>query len=1638
MLKHPATKYRPHPPVHLPGRQWPGRVLTAAPIWCSVDLRDGNQALAVPMNIAQKLELFQALVKCGFKQIEVGFPSASNTEFAFNRRLIEEHRIPDDVTIQVLVQAREDLIEKTFQSLVGAKRVIIHMYNSTSPAQRRVVFGKSKDEIKAIAVHGAKLIQARLHRLAGTDVTLQYSPESFSATEVEFAKEVSEAVMDVWQPTPQRKMILNLPDTVQVALPNVYADQIEWMCTHLKNRDSLIISLHTHNDRNTGTAATELGLLAGADRVEGTLFGNGERTGNLDLVTVALNLYMHGIDPQLDFSDLNGIREIYERCTRMTVPPRHPYAGELVFTAFSGSHQDAIKKGLAERDKGGREFWDVPYLTIDPCDIGREYREVIRVNSQSGKGGVAYLLEQELGVPLPKDFQREFGTIASSVIDRLGREVSPGEIKEVFNGEYLQANWPWQFVKMTALKEGAGFRVNFDVLELGYPIPVSGTGQTWIQAATAALNHLVTPVGLWWQLHSHADEVSSTASGIGNIAFVELSFGREQRVWGVGTDPNHEQAFGRALINAMNRGYPWCAVEHKSGLVLPADLRFEFSRRVRHLQPNQDRPITLTALERTFLAEYTLIDRPLPYEAKKWNAEQCADYILKHRMLRVRQNETEIKPNAAGSFSCSIETLDGKSVRGEGTDTIQAFSDALSQVVGVTAEIVELTTGTSAPVTSEIVEFTKAESASVSRSVYMAKQEKSACVRIRLQNGELIWGVGISKAEKYRTNDAIFRALQAAYQSSNRPTMTPPSSAPPEPTSAPRSKQFPFDEIEPRWQKSWDERKAFRTPNPGEPDFDATKPKFFVLDMFPYPSGSGLHVGHPEGYTATDIIARYKRMQGFNVLHPMGWDAFGLPAEQYAITTGQHPRVTTEKNVNSFRGQLKRLGFAYDWDREVNTTDPHYFKWTQWIFLQLYQSYCDEKTGKARPVTELEAQGLSRAEIDARRLAYVSEAPVNWCPQLGTVLANEEVVDGKSEVGGFPVERRRLPQWMLRITSYAQRLIDELDGLDWPESIKLLQRNWIGRSDGAEVTFRISGFAETLTVFTTRPDTLFGATYMVLAPEHPLVDRLTAADQRDAVETYRKSVASKSDLERTELAKDKSGVFTGAYAINPVNDERIPIWIADYVLVTYGTGAIMAVPAHDARDYEFAQKFGLTVTQVVQPPEGKDWQGFTGDGIAVNSAFLNGQFTPAAKQSITAWLVEKGLGKGKINYKMRDWLFSRQRYWGEPFPIVWEGDHHHAIPEAELPLIPPDLADFKPTGTPEPPLAKATDWVRYTATATRELNTMPQWAGSCWYYLRYCDAHNGDRFVGTDAERYWMGGGKPGGVDLYVGGTEHAVLHLLYARFWHKVLFDLGHVSTPEPFQKLVNQGLILGEDGQKMSKSRGNVVNPDDVVREYGADALRLYEMFMGPLEQVKPWSMKGVEGVYRFLGRVWRLVMERPDEIEWRLSSQLKDVPADQALTKALHETIKKCGEDIEKLSFNTAISQMMVLTNTLTQSEVRPVSTVVGLLTVLNPFAPHLSEELAQRVREAFPQAVPAGLLTHGVWPAYDPSILVEAEVEIVFQVNGKLRGKASVPVGLGREEMEKLALASTAVQEFITGKTVRKVIVVPGKLVNVVAS
>jgi leucyl-tRNA synthetase len=900
-------------------------------------------------------------------------------------------------------------------------------------------------------------------------------------------------------------------------------------------------------------------------------------------------------------------------------------------------------------------------------------------------------------------------------------------------------------------------------------------------------------------------------------------------------------------------------------------------------------------------------------------------------------------------------------------------------------------------------------------------------------------------------------------------------------------KPFPFREFEPKWQQRWETEKTFRTPGPGDEGFDPAKPKYYVLDMFPYPSGAGLHVGHPEGYTATDILGRFKRMSGFNVLHPMGYDSFGLPAEQYAIKTGQHPAITTAANIENFRRQLKALGFAYDWDREIATTDPEYVRWTQWIFLQIYNSYFDPELDKAQPISLLEDAlsdqprhlpsieenpflfGLHQAWqkfdadtrkerrhiIDAHRLAFVADTPVWWSPDLGTVLANEEVEEWKSK--GHTVERRPLRQWMLRITKYAQRLIDDLDPLDWPEGIKLLQKNWIGRSEGAAVQFQISNFKFEIEVFTTRPDTLFGATYMVLAPEHPYVPEITTAEHKDAVEAYQKACSSKSDLDRGDLNKDKSGVFTGAYATNPVNGEQIPVWIADYVMMGYGTGAIMAVPAHDERDFEFATKFGLEIKEVVaavcdrrtnfqetsdghRPP----LQSATCDpGIAINSGFLDGLPTAEAKARMIDWLEANDKGKRRIQYKLRDWLFSRQRYWGEPFPIVWKDGHHHAIAESELPLLAPPLDDYKPSGSPEPLLSKATDWVRLPDGSTRETNTMPQWAGSCWYYLRYCDPKNSARFISKEAEEYWTGSSstdhrslitdhsKSGMVDLYVGGTEHAVLHLLYARFWHKVLFDLGHVTTPEPFQKLVNQGLILGEDGQKMSKSRGNVVNPDDVVREYGADALRLYEMFMGPLEQVKPWQMKGVEGVSRFLARVWRVAFEEKPDGSFTVSPKVRDVACnDKELLRVVHETIKKVGEDIEKLSFNTAISQMMICTNAFTQVEVVPLKEFIRFLTVLNPFAPHLSEEIAARLGVTT-------MLSETTWPSYDEGALVRSEIEFIIQVNGKLRDRLMLSKDADEESAKAAAFASAKVKEHTEGKTIRKIIFVPGKLLNIVA-
>lgn len=965
--------------------------------------------------------------------------------------------------------------------------------------------------------------------------------------------------------------------------------------------------------------------------------------------------------------------------------------------------------------------------------------------------------------------------------------------------------------------------------------------------------------------------------------------------------------------------------------------------------------------------------------------------------------------------------------------------------------------------------------------------------------------------------------------------------------------------IEPKWQDFWEKNRTFVTSN--EPPA-GSKGKLYVLDMFPYPSGNGLHVGHPEGYTATDIVCRYNRMQGKHVLHPMGWDAFGLPAEDYAIKTGTHPAVTTGKNIETFRRQLKMLGFSYDWSRELSTTDPDYYRWTQWIFLQLFDTWYDaahewtgpdgqKRVGKGRPIAELPipaglTEEAKRRYQDKHRLAYISEAPVNWCPALGTVLANEEVIDGKSERGSHPVQRVPLKQWMLRITSYADRLANELEDLGWPESIKLLQRNWIGRSTGAEVDFLVAGTGEfaqwtaarqqsgfpkdpepnVIRVYTTRPDTLFGATYMVLAPEHPLVDAITTAAQKGAIQAYKEQAARKSDLDRTDLAKKKTGCPTGAFAINPINGEQIPIWIADYVLSSYGTGAIMAVPAHDERDYEFAVAFGLSIIEVVGSPSAKPQEPrtlpFTELGVAVNSQSYDGLPTAECKARITADLAKGGLGREAVNYRLRDWLFSRQRYWGEPFPIWHELDASgqptglmRADTPESLPVPHPHMDDFKPTGTPEPMLSKAPDaWLYKTAEdgtrLKRETNSMPQWAGSCWYYLRFCDNRNGASFIDPKLEKYWLP------VDLYVGGAEHAVLHLLYSRFWHKVLFDRGHVTSPEPFGRLVNQGMILGEaeltgyaressvqrpapaqgeeekpltaadipaaawitvrevgDGEndtkvvkgskepviavrlqadevekvagnlvlktqpeivvesrafKMSKSRGNVINPDAVVQEYGADSLRLYEMFMGPLEQVKPWSMSGVEGVYRFLARVWRMFVEERAE-GMTLHPAIQEVAPTAEQERILHRTIKAVTDDIEKLSFNTAISRMMEFTNEFGTADVRPRALLEPFVPLLSPFAPHIAEELWELLGHKEP-------LAYAPWPTFDPSKIAEAEVEIPVQVNGKLRAKIKVPAGADQATTQRIAETDEAVQGQLAGKQIVKTIVVPGRMVNFV--
>lgn len=797
--------------------------------------------------------------------------------------------------------------------------------------------------------------------------------------------------------------------------------------------------------------------------------------------------------------------------------------------------------------------------------------------------------------------------------------------------------------------------------------------------------------------------------------------------------------------------------------------------------------------------------------------------------------------------------------------------------------------------------------------------------------------------------------------------------------------------IEKKWQKYWADNRTFKTTEAGG------KPKYYVLDMFPYPSGQGLHVGHPEGYTATDIVARAKRAQGFNVLHPMGWDAFGLPAEQYALDTGNDPADFTELNIKTFKRQIQSLGFSYDWSREINTTDPSYYKWTQWIFTKLYE------------------QGL----------AYEAEVSVNWCPALGTVLANEEVVDGVSERGGHPVYRKPMRQWMLKITAYAERLLDDLELVDWPESIKEMQRNWIGRSEGSNVTFKIKDSDKEFTVFTTRPDTLYGATYAVMAPELPLVKEIMSNQQAEVVKAYIDSISLKSDLDRTELAKEKTGVFTGAYAINPVNGKEIPIWIADYVLATYGTGAIMAVPAHDTRDYEFAKKFDLEIIPVLEGGNVEE-EAYTEDGLHINSDFLNGLDKATAIAKMNDWLSENGLGEKVISYRLRDWLFSRQRYWGEPIPVIhWEDGTSTTVPENELPLLLPKTDQVKPSGTGESPLAVIDEWVNVVDPVTgmkgrRETNTMPQWAGSSWYFLRFMDPHNRNDLASKERLDYWQN------VDLYIGGAEHAVLHLLYARFWHKFLYDIGIVPTKEPFQKLYNQGMILGENNEKMSKSKGNVVNPDDIVERYGADTLRMYEMFMGPLDASSTWSEGGIEGSRKFLDRIWRLLLDENDKMRDRITTINT-----HELDKVYHQTVKKVTEDYDNLHFNTAISQMMIFINEAYKVDALPFEYVSGFIQLLAPIAPHFSEELWVKLGK------PEGI-SYVAWPTYDEAFLVEAEIEVVFQINGKVKTKEMVPSDISNDDMIAMALENSIIKEGIEGKTVRKTIAIPGKLVNIVAN
>ena len=797
-------------------------------------------------------------------------------------------------------------------------------------------------------------------------------------------------------------------------------------------------------------------------------------------------------------------------------------------------------------------------------------------------------------------------------------------------------------------------------------------------------------------------------------------------------------------------------------------------------------------------------------------------------------------------------------------------------------------------------------------------------------------------------------------------------------------------EIEKKWQNYWAENKTFKAND------NLGQKKFYALDMFPYPSGAGLHVGHPEGYTATDIISRYKRMQGYNVLHPMGWDAFGLPAEQYALDTGNDPREFTKKNVQTFKRQIQELGFSYDWDREVNTTDPEYYKWTQWIFIQLYN----------------------------KGLAYVDEVAVNWCPALGTVLSNEEVVDGVSERGGHPVYRRPMKQWVLKITEYADRLLEDLDELDWPESIKDMQRNWIGRSEGARVSFNVENTNDTIDVFTTRPDTIYGTTFLVLSPEHALVNEITTDDKKEMVKQYQEEASKKSDLERTDLAKDKSGVFTGAYAINPLSGKKLPIWIADYVLSTYGTGAVMAVPGHDERDHEFAKKFDLPIIEVIEGGNVQE-EAYTGEGAHINSGELDGLDNKEAISKAITLLEAKGAGEKKVNYKLRDWLFSRQRYWGEPIPVIhWEDGTMTTVPEEELPLLLPETDQIKPSGTGESPLANIDDFVNVVDEKTgmkgrRETNTMPQWAGSCWYYLRYIDPHNENMLADPEKLKHWLP------VDLYIGGVEHAVLHLLYSRFWHKVLYDLGVVPTKEPFQKLFNQGMILGEGNEKMSKSKGNVVNPDDIVASHGADTLRLYEMFMGPLDAAIAWSENWLDGSRRFLDRVWRLFINEDGSLSNKIVEN-----NDNSLDKVYNQTVKKVTEDFDTLNFNTAISQLMVFINDCYKANTIYKPYVEGFVKMLAPIAPHVSEELWQRLGNQ-------ETITYQPWPTYNASLLVDDEIEIVVQVNGKVRAKINIPKDLSKEDMQELALQNENVKLSIEGKEIKKVIAVPQKLVNIVA-